>query len=95
MWPGLFGSGWVWSALVAVALLCFIVGGLGFLFLITVRPPRHASQLERDLHLYEEGELTRPEFERQARQRSLPGQGLRANGTAPASTSPVRVGRAR
>jgi len=95
MWPALFGSGWIWSALVAAALACFIAGGLGFLFLITVRPPRHASELERDLHLYEEGELTRLEFERRTRQRILGGQGLNAKGTAPTSTPPVRVGRAR
>lgn len=74
MWPALFGSGWVWSALVAGALLCFLVGVLGFLFLITARPPRQASELDQDWHLYEEGALTRPEFERRARRRILRGQ---------------------
>jgi len=65
MWPALFGSGWVWGTLVAAALLCFIVGVLGFLFLITVKPPRQASDaLDRAWHLYEAGDLTRFEWER-------------------------------
>ena len=93
MWPALFGSGWVWSTLVAAALLCFIVGLLGFLFLITVRPRRQASELDQDWHLYEEGELTRAEFERRARRRIVGGQGPNVNGTAPALTPSVRAGR--
>lgn len=65
MWPMLFGSGWVWSALIAAALVCFIVGVLGFLFLITVKPARQTSDEFDELwHRYEEGDLTRPEFER-------------------------------
>jgi hypothetical protein len=65
MWPMLFGSGWVWSALIAAALVCFIVGVLGFLFLITVKPVRQTSDEFDELwHRYEEGDLTRPEFER-------------------------------
>jgi hypothetical protein len=65
MWPMLFGSGWVWSALVAAALVCFIVGVLGFLFLITVKPARQTSDEADELwHRYEEGDLIRPEFER-------------------------------
>jgi hypothetical protein len=95
MWPALFGSGWIWSALVAAALLCFIVGVLGFLFLITVRPPRQVSELERDWHLYEEGDLTRSEFERRARRRIREGQGPHPNGNAPASAPSVRVDRGR
>jgi hypothetical protein len=68
MWPALFGAGWVWGALVAAALVCFIVGMLGFLFLITVRPPRPASEeVDRVWHLYEEGDLTRVEWERRMR----------------------------
>jgi hypothetical protein len=72
MWPMLFGSGWIWGALVAAALTCFIVGVLGFLFLITVRPARPTSDEFDELwHQYEEGDLTRPEFERTIRERSL------------------------
>jgi amino acid permease len=72
MWPILFGSGWLWSALVAAALVCFIVGVLGFLFLITVKPPRQTSdEFEEVWHRYEEGDLTRSEFERTIRGRAL------------------------
>jgi hypothetical protein len=52
----------MWGALVAAALVCFIVGMLGFLFLITVKPPRQGSdELDRARHLYEAGDL--PPFE--------------------------------
>ncbi len=65
MWPALFGSGWIWSVLVAAALLSFIVGILGFLFLIIVKPPRQGSDdLGRAWHLYEDGDLTPAPWER-------------------------------
>jgi hypothetical protein len=65
MWPMLFGAGWIWSALSAAALMSFIVGVLGFLFLITVKPARQTSDEFDELwHRYEEGDLTRSEFER-------------------------------
>lgn len=68
MWPTLFGAGWIWGALVAGTLVCFIVGVLGFLFVITVKPPRRNSdELDEAWHRYEEGDLTRSEFERTAR----------------------------
>jgi hypothetical protein len=65
MWPALFGSGWIWGALIAGTLACFVVGVLGFLFLITGKPPRQsADELETAWHRFEEGDLTRSEFER-------------------------------
>ena len=67
MWPMLLGAGWIWSVLVAAALVCFIVGVLGFLFLITMKPPRPTSdEFDEIWHRYEEGDLTRHEFERKA-----------------------------
>jgi hypothetical protein len=68
MWPALFGAGWVWGALVAAALLCFVIGVLGFLLLITMRPSRQAAdELDRAWHLYEEGDLTHAEWQRRVR----------------------------
>lgn len=56
MWPTLFGSGWIWGALVAGALICFIVGVLGFLVVITAKPPRRTSdELGETWRRYEEG----------------------------------------
>lgn len=75
MWPTLLGSGWIWSALIAAALVCFIVGVLGFLFLITVRPPRQTSdEFDEIWHRYEEGDLTGPEFERRLGRRVAGGR---------------------
>ena len=68
MWPTLFGSGWIWDALVAGTLACFAVGVLGFLFLVTVKPPRQGSdEFDEVWHRHEEGDLARPEFERTLR----------------------------
>lgn len=68
MWPILFGSGWIWGVLVAAALLCFVVGGLGFLLLVTGKPSRRGSDdLGEAWHRYEEGDLTQPEWERTAK----------------------------
>jgi hypothetical protein len=69
MWPVLFGAGWGWGALVAAALGCFITGVLGFLFLITGRSGRRRpEELDRVWHLYEEGDLTRAEWNRRLRE---------------------------
>jgi hypothetical protein len=74
MWPTLLGSGWIWSALVAGTLACFIVAVLGFLLLITGKPRRQTSDdLETTWHRYEEGDLTRAEFERIVRRRAAGG----------------------
>ena len=74
MWPALLGSGWIWGALVAGTLVCFIVGVLGFLLLITRKPRRQASDdLDAMWHRYEEGDLTRPEFDRIVRRRAAGG----------------------
>lgn len=67
MWPILFGYGWIWGVLVAATLLCFVVGGLGFLFLVTRKPStRGSDDLSEAWHRYEEGDLTRSEWERTA-----------------------------
>jgi hypothetical protein len=74
MWPTLFGSGWIWGALVAGTLVCFIVGVLGFLFLVTVRRPQETkSEFDEVWHRYEEGDLTRSEFDRTVRRRTAGG----------------------
>ncbi len=65
MWPSIFGPGWMWGALVALAFLCFVLGVLGFLLLVINRPPRETGDSVGQLwHRYEEGDLTREEFER-------------------------------
>lgn len=83
MWPTLFGSGWIWGALVAGTLVCFVVGVLGFLFVITVKPPRQPrDEFEEVWHRYEEGDLTRSEFERTARRADFTVAGSDADGSA-------------
>lgn len=65
MWPSIFGPGWGWGILVALAFLCFVLGVLGFLFIVlTGRPPEAADPLDRLWHRFEEGDLTRQEFDR-------------------------------
>lgn len=76
MWPVLFGSGWVWSVLVAAALLCFIIGGLGFLFLVTGKSSHSSDALDEAWHGYEEGDLTRSEWTRTVA-RQVARQGVR------------------
>ena len=83
MWPTLLGSGWIWNVLVAGALVCFIVGVLGFLFFITVKPPRQTSdEFDEVWHRYEEGDLTAPEFTRTLGRRPARGIRRRINGEA-------------
>jgi hypothetical protein len=68
VWPTLFGSGWVWGLLVALALLSVVVSLVGFLLLI-LRPPKDTPDSAD--HLWgrcEAGDITREEFERLRRQ---------------------------
>jgi hypothetical protein len=65
MWPSIFGPGWGWGLLIALAFLCFVLGVLGFLLVIFNRPSQKTGDsLDRLWHRYEEGDLTREEFER-------------------------------
>lgn len=65
MWPSVFGPGWGWGILVALAFLCLILGLLGFLFLIFSRqPPKTTDAFDGIWHRFEEGDLAREEFER-------------------------------
>lgn len=65
MWPSIFGPGWVSGALIAVASLCFVLGVLGFMLLVIGRPPREADDpTERLWHRFEQGDITKVEFER-------------------------------
>lgn len=43
MWLALFGSGWIWGALVVAALLSFVASIAGFLFLIIMKPAQRDS----------------------------------------------------
>ncbi len=64
MWPNVFGPGWGWAVLVAMAFLCFVAGVLGFLFIVIGRHPREVAEpLDRLRRRFEEGDLTRDEFE--------------------------------
>ena len=68
MWPALFGAGWIWGVLVAACLMGFIVGGLGFLYLIVVTPsPPQRDEVAEAWHRYEEGDLIPPEWDRMVR----------------------------
>ena len=56
MWPMLFGSEWIWGALIGGTLICFIVGVLGFLVVVTAKPPQRTSdELGETWHPYEGG----------------------------------------
>ncbi len=65
MWPAVFGPGWVWGILTALALSGIFIGFLGFLFLVLNRGPRMLHELSDQLrHRYEVGDITREEYER-------------------------------
>jgi len=73
MWPSIFGPGWVWGALVALALLCLVLGVLGFLLLVVNRPHRDAAEpTDRLWHRLEEGDITPAEFQRLRRATTPP-----------------------
>ncbi|TMI86715.1 MAG: insulinase family protein [Bacillati bacterium ANGP1] len=68
MWPSMFGPGWGWGVLVTSAFLFIVLGILGFLFVVIYGPPRQAEEsVEHLWHRFEEGDLTRQEFERYRR----------------------------
>lgn len=68
MWPSVFGPGWAWAVLVAMAFLCFVAGVLGFLFIVIGRPSREVVEpVDRLWRRFEERDLTREEFERLGR----------------------------
>jgi hypothetical protein len=67
MWPVLSGSGWLWEFLLAAALLCFIVGLLGFLLCIICPREETVDPIDQLWHRYAEGDMTRSEFERLSR----------------------------
>lgn len=66
MWPDLFGPGWIWGVLIAAGFFAF------FLALVWLAadsgPVRHAvDPVQATWRQYEQGELTRQEFERTKR----------------------------
>jgi len=69
MWPIIFGPGWLWGMLTASLLACILVGFIGFLRLVLKKEAPDASGPNELWHRYEEGDLTREEFERLSRQR--------------------------
>ena len=66
MWPDLFGPGWLWGVLSAASLFGAF---LALIWLIgDFEVPRDAvDQFQVVWHEYEQGELTRQEFERARR----------------------------
>ncbi len=64
MWPAMFGSGWVWGMLAALALSGIFIGFLGFLLLVLNRVPRMLHESSDQLrHRYEAGDITREEYD--------------------------------
>ena len=54
VWPILFGSDWMWSAVIVAVLMCFVVSVIGFI-LIMVRPPRaDVHEFGEAWHRYDE-----------------------------------------
>jgi hypothetical protein len=66
MWPDLMGPGWEWQVLMAVGLMCGVVATLRALAVAANRQEeREGPDLLLSLwHRYEEGDLTRREFDR-------------------------------
>ena len=65
MWPSIFGPGWGWGMLVALAFLCLVLGVLGFLLLVINRPPQNVDEsIDQLWHRLEDGDITPEEFER-------------------------------
>jgi hypothetical protein len=67
----MFGAGWGWEILVALALVSLFVGFLGFLLLITRASHEVVEPLDQIWHKYEEGDITREEFTRLRRRRGV------------------------
>lgn len=68
MWPSIFGSGWGWGMLIALAFLCLVLGVLGFLLLVINRSPQNVDDsIDQLWHRLEEGDITPGEFERRKR----------------------------
>jgi uncharacterized membrane protein len=69
MWPAMFGPGCIWGVVVAISVGCLLVGLVGFL-LLAVDGHRHGpvDPLDELWHRYEEGDVTRQEFERLRRE---------------------------
>ena len=67
MWPSVFGPGWGWGLLFALAFLCLVLGVLGFLFSVINRPRDSDEPTDRLRHLLEEGDITPQEFQRRKR----------------------------
>lgn len=69
MWPDLMGSGWEQQLLMAIGILCAVIAALRALAAAADRPFRDEGPdpLLTLWHRYEEGDLTRQEFQRQKR----------------------------
>jgi uncharacterized membrane protein len=64
MWPSLFGPGWGWGILVALVFLSVIVAVLGLLFVLLNGRRETAKPFDMLWHRFEEGDLTREEYQR-------------------------------
>jgi hypothetical protein len=66
MWPELMGSGWEQQLLMAIGILCVVIAALKVLAAAADRPFRDEGPdpLLALWHRYEEGDLTRQEFQR-------------------------------
>jgi len=66
MWPDLMGSGWEQQLLMTIGILCAVIVALRILDLAADRPFKDEGPdpLLTLWHRYEEGDLTRQEFQR-------------------------------
>ncbi len=64
MWPDLFGPGWLYEVLLSFGFLGAFAGFLKFLERLYKEPIERPDPLLALWHRYEEGDLTRREFER-------------------------------
>jgi hypothetical protein len=68
MWPYLFGSGWIWDALLSAGFLALVVAAIAVLLgeadQTAERRGGARDRLQHTWHRYEEGDLTAWEFAR-------------------------------
>jgi hypothetical protein len=90
MWPDLMGSGWEQQLLMATGILCAVIAALKVLAAAADRPFKEEGPdpLLTLWHRYEEGDLTRQEFQRL--KRSFRASTSAAEGE---SSSPSHLGR--
>jgi hypothetical protein len=67
MWPSMFGPGWLWGVAIALAAAALLVGWFAWVARLESIHATPAPPSDDSWHRYEDGDLTRQEFERRRR----------------------------